>query len=137
MPRVGGLGVRACDVDLEASEIQIATLKRRKEHRRSVHVPEDQVHALKLVHRDAASRQVPEAETGSFGLSPARPLGARAGTSCNERKSRASGLAPEAYDTTTALPPSSGTPRSRRLRLERRPRRLFTSAGRWHCESVW
>ena len=45
------LGIRACDVDLEASELRIATLKRRTEHWRAVPVPEDLVHALELVHR--------------------------------------------------------------------------------------
>ena len=41
------LALRACDVDLEAAELRIATLKRR----RAVPVPEDLVHALELVHR--------------------------------------------------------------------------------------
>ena len=45
------LGIRACDVDLEAGELRIATLKRRTEHWRAVPVPEDLVHALELVHR--------------------------------------------------------------------------------------
>ena len=45
------LGVRACDVDLEANEIRIATLKRRKEHWRAIPVPEDLPHQLDLVHR--------------------------------------------------------------------------------------
>ena len=44
------LGIRACDVDLEANELRIATLKRRKDHWRAVPVPEDLVHALDLVH---------------------------------------------------------------------------------------
>ena len=35
------LGIRACDVDLEAGELRIATLKRRTEHWRAVPVPED------------------------------------------------------------------------------------------------
>ena len=35
------LGIRACDVDLEASELRIATLKRRMAHWRAVPVPED------------------------------------------------------------------------------------------------
>lgn len=38
------LAMRACDVDLEAMEIRIATLKRRREHWRAVPVPEDLVH---------------------------------------------------------------------------------------------
>ena len=45
------LGIRACDVDLEANELRIATLKRRTEHWRAVPVLEDLVHALELVHR--------------------------------------------------------------------------------------
>ena len=45
------LGIRACDVDLEASELRIAALKWRAEHWRAVPVPEDLVHALELVHR--------------------------------------------------------------------------------------
>jgi len=44
------LGLRACDVDLEANEVRIATLKRRRSHWRAVPVPEDLVHALDLVH---------------------------------------------------------------------------------------
>ena len=35
------LGLRACDIDLKASEVRVATLKRRKTHRRAVPVPED------------------------------------------------------------------------------------------------
>ena len=45
------LGLRACDVDLEANEVRIATLKRRRTHWRSIPVPEDLVQALELVHR--------------------------------------------------------------------------------------
>ena len=45
------LGIRACDVDLEASELRIATLKRRTDHWRAVPVPEALAHALELVHR--------------------------------------------------------------------------------------
>ena len=45
------LAVRHRDVDLEAKEIRISTLKRRREHWRAVPVPEDLVHALDLVHR--------------------------------------------------------------------------------------
>ena len=41
------LGLRACDVDLEANEVRIATLKRRRTHWRAIPVPED----LVLVHR--------------------------------------------------------------------------------------
>ena len=44
------LSIRACDVDLDAAEIRIATLKRRREHWRGVPVPEDLIHALDLVH---------------------------------------------------------------------------------------
>ncbi|MCY4591122.1 MAG: tyrosine-type recombinase/integrase [Alphaproteobacteria bacterium] len=45
------LAIRACDVDLEARELRISTLKRRTDHWRAVPVPEDLVHALELVHR--------------------------------------------------------------------------------------
>ena len=45
------LAIRACDVDLEANELRIATLKRRRSHWRVVPVPEDLVHALEFVHR--------------------------------------------------------------------------------------
>ena len=44
------LAVRACDVDLEAGEVRISTLKRRREQWRAVPVPEDLVQALELVH---------------------------------------------------------------------------------------
>ena len=45
------LALRPCDVDLEAAELRIATLKRRREHWRAVPVPEGLVQALELVHR--------------------------------------------------------------------------------------
>ena len=45
------LAVRASDVDLDAAEIRIRTLKRRREHWRSVPVPVAVVHDLDLVHR--------------------------------------------------------------------------------------
>ena len=45
------LALRTCDVNLEAAELRITTLKRRKEHWRAVPVPEDLVQALELVHR--------------------------------------------------------------------------------------
>ena len=45
------LSIRACDVDLAAAELRIATLKRRRAAWRAVPVPEDLVHALELVHR--------------------------------------------------------------------------------------
>ena len=57
------LAIRACDVDLEAAEIRIATLKRRKEHWRAVPVPEDLVHALDLVHRVRAAQASSKAAT--------------------------------------------------------------------------
>ena len=44
------LALRACDVDLEAAELRFRTLKRRREHWRSVPVPEDLVRELELVH---------------------------------------------------------------------------------------
>ena len=45
------LALRACDVDLAAAELRIATLKRRRAAWRAVPVPEDLIHALELVHR--------------------------------------------------------------------------------------
>ena len=45
------LALRTCDVDLEAHELRIATLKRRRAAWRAVPVPEDLIHALELVHR--------------------------------------------------------------------------------------
>ena len=50
------LGIRACDVDLEANEVRIATLKRRRTHWRAIPVPEDLVQALELVHRVRSAR---------------------------------------------------------------------------------
>ena len=45
------LALRTCDVDLEAHELRIATLKHRRAAWRAVPVPEDLIHALDLVHR--------------------------------------------------------------------------------------
>ena len=45
------LAIRGCDIDLEAAEVRISTLKRRREHWRAVPVPEDLVRELDLVHR--------------------------------------------------------------------------------------
>lgn len=45
------LAIRACDVDIDAAEIRIATLKRRREHWRAIPVPEGVIHDLELVHR--------------------------------------------------------------------------------------
>ena len=53
------LAIRACDVDLDAKEVRIATLKRRKDHWRAVPLPEDLVHALDLVHRLRAAQASP------------------------------------------------------------------------------
>ena len=50
------LAIRACDVDLDAAEILLETLKRRREHWRAVPVPEDLVHSLDLVHRVRAAQ---------------------------------------------------------------------------------
>jgi len=50
------LAIRACDVDLDAAELRIATLKRRREHWRAVPIPEDLVQALDLVHRVRAAQ---------------------------------------------------------------------------------
>ena len=57
------LALRACDVDLEAAELRIATLKRRREHWRAVPVPEDLVHALELVHRVRRAQESPRGRT--------------------------------------------------------------------------
>ena len=53
------LGIRARDVDLEANEVRIATLKRRTDHWRAVPVPEDLVHAFDLVHRLRSAQASP------------------------------------------------------------------------------
>ena len=51
------LGIRACEVDLEANEIRIATLKRRRSHWRAVPIPEEAgLQALELVHRLRAAQ---------------------------------------------------------------------------------
>ena len=42
-PAVQALAIRACDVDLEANEVRIATLKRRRADWQSVPLPEDLV----------------------------------------------------------------------------------------------
>ena len=48
--------IRACDVDLEAAELRIGTLKRRTEHWRAVPVPQDLITALDLAHRVRAAQ---------------------------------------------------------------------------------
>ena len=53
------LALRPCDVDLEAAELRIATLKRRRDHWRAVPVPEDLAHALELVHRVRSAQASP------------------------------------------------------------------------------
>ncbi len=55
------LALRSCDVDLEAAELRIATLKRRREHWRAVPVPQDLVHELELVHRVRRAQASPRA----------------------------------------------------------------------------
>ena len=57
------LAIRACDVDLEAAELRIATLKRRRPQWRAVPVPEDLVQALDLVHRVRAAQASPRGRT--------------------------------------------------------------------------
>ena len=57
------LAVRACDIDLEAAEIRIATLKRRHEHWRAIPVPQDLVHELDLVHRLRRAQASPRGRT--------------------------------------------------------------------------
>ena len=51
------LALRACDVDLEALELRIETLKRRKTHWRAVPVPEELVQALEYVHSLRAAQR--------------------------------------------------------------------------------
>ena len=53
------LAIRAGDVDVESSEVRIATLKRCREHWRSVPVPEALIHDLELVHRLRRTRRSP------------------------------------------------------------------------------
>ena len=53
------LALRACDVDLEAFELRIETLKRRTTHWRAVPVPEALVQALEYVHRLRAAQSAP------------------------------------------------------------------------------
>ena len=58
------LGILACDVDLEAGELRIATLKRRRTHWRAVPVPEDLIRPR--------TRPPPETRAGAPGV-PAGP----------------------------------------------------------------
>ena len=51
------------DVDLEAAESRIATLKRQCEHWRAVPVPQDLVHELDLVHRLRRAQASPRGRT--------------------------------------------------------------------------
>ena len=60
------LALRACDVDLDAAEIRIATLKRRREHWRAVPVPEDLIHALELVHRVRRAQASPRGRSATL-----------------------------------------------------------------------
>ena len=55
------LALRPCDVDLEAAELRIATLKRRTEHWRAVPVPQDLAHELELVRRVRRAQASPRA----------------------------------------------------------------------------
>ena len=57
------LAIRACDVDLDAAELRIRTLKRRKASWRAVPVPADLVHALELVHRVRRAQASPRGRT--------------------------------------------------------------------------
>ena len=57
------LAIRACDVDLEAAELRIRTLKRRRDTWRAVPVPADLVHALELVHRVRRAQASPRGRT--------------------------------------------------------------------------
>lgn len=66
------LGVRACDVDLDAAEIRISTLKRRREHWRAVAVPEDLVRPSTWCTASEPPRRALEGEHDRCGPSPAR-----------------------------------------------------------------
>ena len=67
------LALRACDVDLDAAEIRIATLKRRREHWRAVPVPEDLVHELDLVHRLRRAQASPRGRSAQlWDITPAK-----------------------------------------------------------------
>ena len=68
------LGLRACDVDLHTAEIRIATLKRRREHWRSVPIPEDLAQALDLVTATALKMHQLTDNTAVYLLSPIRLL---------------------------------------------------------------
>ena len=57
------LAIRACDVDLEAAELRIATLKRRRDAWRAVPIPEDLVQAIELVHRVRRAQASPRGRT--------------------------------------------------------------------------
>ena len=97
------LAIRGCDVDLEAGEHRIATLKRRAEHRRAVPVSEDLVHAAELVHR--LSRLQASARGATRPLWPITRHKRRTGTlgqSCKRPASRARGRARGAFATATA-----------------------------------
>ena len=125
------LGLRACDVDLEANEVRIATLKRRRTHWRAIPVPEDLVQALELVHR--VRRAQGSARGATRPLWPItrqtanRQVGALMRTAGIEARKRARG----GFGTATASrrsrracrsrpsPRCSGTPRSRRRRSTR------------------
>ena len=58
------LALRACDVDLDAAEIRIETLKRRRAHWRAV--PEDLVHELELVHRVRRAQASPRGRSAQL-----------------------------------------------------------------------
>ena len=51
------LATRACDVDLKASDVRIATFKRRRSHGRAVPAPEDLAHGQRLCVAHLASCQ--------------------------------------------------------------------------------
>ena len=99
------LAIRACDVDLEAAEIRIATLKRRREHWRAVPVPEELVGAG-LVHRVRAAQASPRGRTRPLVAQAARQRTARWRRSCATPASPDHRQRPEAFATATASPPS-------------------------------
>ena len=71
------LGLRACDVDLDAAELRISTLKRRRAHWRAVPVPEDLITPSTWYTAYDAHRRAYEAQNLPCGPSRARQRTAR------------------------------------------------------------
>ena len=79
------LGLRACDVDLEAAELRIATLKRRREHWRAVPI-------IQALRPGAPRTSLPGVRTGTYATfvghhPPGRaPAGDEADARCRHRR---------------------------------------------------